>query len=121
MGALLRGRRMLTAPTPTPEALVCACGHPASTHKGARRRGACYGLGCECKRFTAHAPTKTQAQALRHYIGGDGAGESWSTDGGADTLAWCRHERTIDSLVRRGWIDRDGITEAGRAALATTS
>jgi hypothetical protein len=36
----------------------------------------------------------------------------------AGTLGWRNRERVIDALFRRGVLNADGITEAGRAALA---
>jgi hypothetical protein len=66
-------------------------------------------------------PSDTQASALRIYAEGGEAGDVWDDyDGSERHLSWYRHERTIDSLRRRGWIDDNGITEAGRKALATS-
>jgi len=66
-------------------------------------------------------PSEVQLTALQHYAAGDGAGESWACDGDRDQLAWFRHERTLKALERHGWINEDGITEAGRALLAPGS
>lgn len=33
-------------------------------------------------------------------------------------LAWKNRERVIDALRRKGLLDNDGITEAGRAAIS---
>ena len=64
--------------------------------------------------------SKAQAEALQHYANGDGAGESWAqrSVSAIGPLAFYSHERTLDSLERHGWIDANGITDAGRAALA---
>ena len=64
-----------------------------------------------------------QRRVLAHYANDDGPGESWAQmlTNAADKLAWYRHERTITSLERRGLIDVNGITEAGREALAKVS
>ena len=63
-------------------------------------------------------PSPAQLRALRHYLAGDGAGESWAHDLHFDRLSWYRHERTLDSLQRNGWVDSEGnITEVGRVML----
>jgi len=64
--------------------------------------------------------SEAQRRVLQHYANGDGAAESWTHDfsGGPTALQWQRHERTVASLERHGWIDSEGITEAGKAALA---
>jgi hypothetical protein len=41
-------------------------------------------------------------------------------DTGAGTLAWRNRERVIEALHRRGLLNDDGITEAGRQVLRTT-
>ena len=69
-------------------------------------------------------PSPAQARALKHYSDGEGAAESWDDElcGHGDThLGFYRHERTIESLKRRGWVDASGITEAGRFALERAS
>lgn len=38
----------------------------------------------------------------------------------AGTLAWRNRERVIDALHRKGLLNADGVTEAGRAALGVT-
>jgi hypothetical protein len=64
--------------------------------------------------------TPAQAEALRHYARGMGAGESWShyDGGGSAHLAWANHERMLTSLEHRGLIASGEITDAGRAELA---
>jgi hypothetical protein len=66
---------------------------------------------------TARKPSNAQLRALRHYAEGDGAGESWAQATSHDNLSWYRHERTIESLERHGWVDANGITAAGEQAL----
>jgi hypothetical protein len=60
-----------------------------------------------------------QASALR-ILAEPGAepGDVWDDyDGSERHLSWYRHQRTIESLRRRGWADDNGITDAGREAL----
>lgn len=64
-------------------------------------------------------PSLAQRRALRVFAEGDGPGESWSQVSASenDSLAWFRHERTIRSLERHGWVDAYGITQLGLEAL----
>jgi hypothetical protein len=51
-------------------------------------------------------PSDAQRRTLEVYENGGGPGESWAS------------ERTIESMSRHGWIDANGITDKGAAALA---
>ena len=61
--------------------------------------------------------SREQLRVLQVYADGYSAGESWTQMPQEDRLAWHRHERTIDSLARRGLIADGVITEAGTRAL----
>ena len=61
-----------------------------------------------------------QRRALQCLADGDGSGEFWAQHDGTDRLAWYRSERTLDSLMRRGWIDDAWqLTPRGRETLDT--
>ena len=62
--------------------------------------------------------TAKQMQALRDY--GEGYEQPDFDDfyGAAGALAFRNRERVIDALKRRGLIDANGITQAGRDVLA---
>jgi hypothetical protein len=76
------------------------------------------------KSMASKLPSKSQARALRFYVdhGDDGlaAAESWSAYNASDDqqLDWYNHQRTLQSLLRRGWVnEEDKITETGLNAL----
>lgn len=58
-----------------------------------------------------------QIEMLRDFER-DGEASDLSAFDGADHLGWHNRERCITSLHKRGLLDRDGLTDAGRAALA---
>jgi hypothetical protein len=47
----------------------------------------------------------------------DGEAADFSDFYNAGTLAWRNRERVIDSCRSRGWLNDDGITDAGRQAI----
>lgn len=67
-------------------------------------------------------PSRTQLAALQHYADnpgepGNAASESWAASYASDKFSWHRHERTLVSLERNGWVDGNGLTESGEACL----
>ena len=61
--------------------------------------------------------TPRQLEMLKSYAE-DGEATDYANFDNAGTLAWCNRERIIDALHRKGMLDADGITEAGRAYIA---
>lgn len=62
--------------------------------------------------------TPKQMQALRDYAEGYEQPDLDDFYGSAGALAWRNRERVIDALTRRGLVDENGITQAGRDVLA---
>ena len=62
--------------------------------------------------------TDKQMQALRDYAEGREHPDFDDYYGTAGALAWRNRERVIDALRRRGLIDDNGITKAGRDMVA---
>jgi hypothetical protein len=61
--------------------------------------------------------TPRQLQMLNDYDR-DGEASDFADFDRAGTLAWRNRERVIDALRRKGYINDDGITEAGRRYLS---
>lgn len=63
--------------------------------------------------------SETQLTMLRHFEQ-DGYATDYADfhDRAGAALGWLNRERVIDALRRRGLLDDDGVTEAGRKALA---
>ncbi len=62
--------------------------------------------------------TRKQREMLLAYAEDGEAADIYEF--GCSTLAWRNRERVIEALHRKGLLDEDGVTEAGRAALAVT-
>lgn len=63
--------------------------------------------------------TQRQLEMLRDYEDGNEATDIADFDmRGGGTLAWRNRERVIDALHKRGLVDADGITTAGRTVFA---
>jgi len=63
--------------------------------------------------------TPRQREMLRAFHE-DGEATDFADYDNCGTLAWLNRERVIDALRRKGLLDDDGVTDAGRKVLGLT-